>query len=323
MDEWRYDEVEGTGRHPSILPRLRGRPRGPSTGSRPCPSRARRRSSAPHRRPSRARPPPTRSRSDRRPRCAGPPPAGWPRRRRPTVSPCTSIEAKASPSTSARPSKPASATSRLEPRPTTRTGTALGPHRLGHRGQLVLAVHRDGQRRGTAHPVGGERAQRHVVSGQVAQQPGRQGDGLAVARPGRSRLSQSRPAPRRAAWSGRRPPASGRGHPVAAGGPGSRSTHRAAGQVGQGAPRVGVEHGVGHQLARDARAGRLARGVHVGDHQQVGRAEGVGEVAPQGLRCGCSGGAGRRTPPGPSSPGGRRTARRPPRWAGGRSRRRT
>ena len=43
----------------------------PARGSRPCPSRARRRSCAPRRRPSRAPRPPTRSRSARRPRCAG------------------------------------------------------------------------------------------------------------------------------------------------------------------------------------------------------------------------------------------------------------
>ena len=83
---------------------------------------------------------------------------------------------------------------------------------------------------------------------------------------------------------------------------------------------MGVEHGVDHELAGHARPGRLARGVHVGDGQQVGVDEGVGEVAPQRLGAAVAVGLEDRHHPrhGPEAPA---ASAAPPRWAGGRSRR--
>ena len=77
---------------------------------------------APLRRSSRARRPPIRTRSVRRRPCGGPAPAA----RRPSRSthrcPATSMPSANSARLMATPANPASATSRLEPRPTTSTG---------------------------------------------------------------------------------------------------------------------------------------------------------------------------------------------------------
>ena len=74
-------------------------------------------------RPCPARPPPTRGRSARRPPSVGP---GWaaPAPRRPALGGVDLQESKPGPSVTTNPGNPASATSRLEPLPTTSTGTS-------------------------------------------------------------------------------------------------------------------------------------------------------------------------------------------------------
>ena len=92
-----------------------------------CPSRGRRRSCAPPRRPCRARRRPTRARSGRPPPCAAPAPAGRHHRRharsRAPAASVTSMSPARSATLTAMPANPVSATSRFEPRPTTRTGS--------------------------------------------------------------------------------------------------------------------------------------------------------------------------------------------------------
>ena len=200
----------------------------------------------------------------------------------------------ASPSTTASPANPASATSRFEPLPTTSTSTPGGRHRVGDRGQVGLVLHPGQEGRRPADPVGGERAERHVGRGEGTEPPGRlDQDGTLAHRCG---------------------PPSGVEDPVGDGrevsGPegeaevaGSQGGAEVGDRVverrdpGHLAPRVGVEDGVDDQLAGDARAGGLPGRVDVGDRQHVGAVEGVGEGRATAPPCGCSGGAGSSTPP--------------------------
>ncbi len=67
---------------------------------------------------------------------------------------------KPEPSEMARPGKPASATSRFDPRPSTSTGTSATGECPRHREQLLLVVTLGEERRLTPHPVGGQLAER-------------------------------------------------------------------------------------------------------------------------------------------------------------------
>ena len=88
-----------------------------------------------------------------------------------TVVPSMSMLAKCSPSTTARPSNPASATSRFEPRPTTSTAHARWPSTAAATvAERRLVVHLDQQRGRAADPVGREPASETSRPGQVAEQ---------------------------------------------------------------------------------------------------------------------------------------------------------
>ena len=211
------------------------------------------------------------------------------------------------------PSKPASATSRFEPRPMTNSGSPRIARDLAQHAADALEVGRpststkSGGR--SAHAVGGERP-----SGALQRAPGRR-----VRRPGapvrgdRGVTTAATPAARRAASSGRprpgqaevagaqhRTPPSGAARPI----PGRRP--RAAAGPGP--------HGVGDEPARHPGDRALAGAVDVGDDQGVGIGERGAELVGQRRRprvavrledrddAGPAPGPGRRQG-GPTSPG--------------------
>ena len=131
-------------------------------------SRGRRRSCAPRRRPSPGTPTahsrprePGRRGACGRARAGSPPPPARTARR--LDARCA---AKRSPSTTTRPAKPASATSRFEPCPTTSTGDAAARDRARRTSSRSPSSSIVNEQRGrAADPVGGQRAERHVASG--------------------------------------------------------------------------------------------------------------------------------------------------------------
>ena len=317
-------KIEVGGRHPYILPRRQvehadpfqhlGHVRAVAAGVHP------------HRAPDRARARrrPTRSRSGRRPRCAGPPPAGWPRpRRSPGGGPSVAIRLgshrrTAPPARTASPAKPGVGDQQVRtPTHHQHRDAGRAPRWRPRSSRVVVVVDRDQQRRRPAHPVGRRRAR-------------------AARRGGPGRPAARRPArrPQRTADTaaqlplhlfGQRGEVAGaqREAEVA----GAQLVRQVAddvappGQVGQPTPRVVVEHGLGDQLAGDARAGAPRPTGRCRSRPPGRRRRRRRRSRARGRRCGCSGAAGTRTRPGPSRPGRWPTARWPPRSAGGRSRR--